>query len=40
MPNSVCSSWILTKYRVHCTILTLITVTQIMTYAPYRVCSV
>jgi len=25
---------------VHCTILTLLTVTPIMTYAPYRVCSV
>jgi len=25
---------------VHCTILTLVTVTPIMTYTPYRVCSV
>jgi len=25
---------------VHCTILTLVTVTPIMTYAPYHVCSV
>jgi len=27
-------------YTAQCTILTLLTVTPIMTYAPYRVCSV
>jgi len=38
-PNSVCSS-LIQRNIAHCTILTLLTVTPIMTYALYRVCSV
>jgi len=36
MPDSVCSS----QNTAHCTIVTLLTVTPIMMYAPYHVCSV